>query len=73
VWGVSRAYRLEADPNNAHQTDRHSISNSSEERDGKRMRKEELDSEDGENAPVGINSSEPFPVLNQSGLPSPER
>jgi hypothetical protein len=37
------------------------------------MRNEDLDLEDGENAPVGINSSEPFPALNQSGLPSPER
>jgi len=26
-----------------------------------------------ENTPVGTNSFEPFPVLNQSGLPSPER
>jgi hypothetical protein len=56
-----------------HQTDRHNVSNTNKEGMANEYEKGGLGFRRWRNEPVGINSSEPFPALNQSGLPSPER
>jgi len=76
VLGVSRAYKLEADPNNTcPEPIAISFVSAATSEGGNTNGYEEggLFDRRWRSAPVGISSSEPFPVLNQSGLPSPDR